>query len=306
MFFRNRFADGGEAGARERVFQQDGAARGDLPLRTPVECGTVFRKSAVTPARAVEAKPPALERGEAELGGITAFRALADACHSLRIFRCIARDHVQRQCRVAHIAGDRPHHVARGSGQRHHARIGHQPKTGLEADQGLRGGRILDGATGFLRQAQHGHAGPHRSGGARRAAVWHIGGCCGIQRGSRPAIAGMGAGGGEDGHVGLTQDDTTRRLHARHHGRVGLRDKIHATRFGGQEMPARRGGQARHIHRVLHHHRNACQRPQFLACGPAAVDLTRILQRAGIHDDDGIVARVVSGNALEERLSQFL
>ena len=180
----------------------------------------------------------------------------------------VAGQHVERERRVAHAAGDRPDHVAVAR-QRHDAGIRHQREGRLDADERLRRGRVLDRAAGLLGEAEHRHAG--RDGASRCRRCCRRAGTRGRRRcrSARPNCRWRGAGVAEHRHVGLAQDDGAGRAHPRHHRRVGAGHQVDAAGLAVEQRPARRGGKAHHVHRVLDHDRHAGQRPERLAGSPA-------------------------------------
>ena len=216
---------------------------------------------------------------------------MANRGEGFRIFRRETSDGIETEGGIGHVARDRAHHVAVAR-QRHHARIRHQPDRGFDPDQPLRRGGVLDRAAGLFGQPHHAHMGGNGTGracarAAGRAVFGHD-----VQRGAGPAVIGMGAGPAEDRHVGLAQNDGIGRLHSGGHRRIPRGHQIGAAGAGIEQRPARGGGKADHIDRVLDHHRNSGQGTQSLACGAAAVHRTRGFERGIIHENDGIILLV--------------
>ena len=166
---------------------------------------------------------------------------------------------------------------------------------------------ILDGAAGLLRKAQHGQAGADGGRGAGAAAAGQEIGRRGVQRPARPSCHWRGCRWlAEHGHVGLAEDHGIGRPHAGDHGAVCRRHQIDAAGLAVEERPSGGGGKPHHVHRVLDHHGNAGQRPERLTSRAATVDGAGGLQRIGIEKHDGVVGRIVEGDAVEKGLGQRL
>ena len=236
---------------------------------------------------------------------VAALRSMSHASDRLRVFRRVASQHVECQRGVAHAPRDRPHHVAI-AGERHHARVGHQREAGLDPDQRLRRGGVLDRPAGLLRQAKHRHAGGDGGRGAGAAATRQELAPGGVVGRPRPAIVGVAAGMAQHGNVGLAQDDRTRRAHPRHNRGVGAGHQIDAAGLAVQQRPAGGGWKTHHVHRVLDHDGHTRERPERFTGGAATVDRPCVGQGVRIEEDDGVVVRVVGGDAVEKRLGQRL
>ena len=256
--------------------------------------------------RPEQAEPLALQRCGVEAGGVAALRPLADAGDRLRILGRVAGERIERERGIAHAAGDRPDHVARRAGERHHAGIRHQSEGRLEADAILRRGRVLDRAAGLLGERQHAEAGGYRRRRSGAAAARHAVIERDVDGRAGPAVGRVRAGRRENGDVGLAENDAAGGAHARHDRRVRCRDKIDAASAARQKMPATGRRLARHVHRVLHRDRHTGQRAELFAGGAALVDRAGIVERLGVHGNVGVVGRIVALDAREKRRGERL
>ena len=80
---------------------------------------------------------------------------------------------------------------------------------------------------------------------------------------------------------------------------------IRCGRRGVRDFAAAAGGQAGDVDEVLHRDGDAVQQALRLAFGPARGALARCLQRAGVHQREGVDLRVFAGGALGDGLQDL-
>ena len=206
-----------------------------------------------------------------------------------------AASRTHRRNRADHVAQTR---------KRQHADVRHEREGRLDADQPLRGSRVLDRPAGLLGEAQHREARPdrRRRSGARSSGQELAPGC--VIGGARPAVVGVAAGRAQDRDIGLAQDHRAGRPHPGHDRRVGGRIKIDAARLAVQKPPAAGRRESGHVHGVLDDNRHAVEGPKAFARRAPGVARPRVVERAGVHEHDRVVRRVVDRDAIEKGLRQ--
>ena len=192
-------------------------------------------------------------------------------------------DHIEGQRGVAHRPGERPHDVPVGRVDGYHTLQGHQPEGGLEADQRLGRGRVLDRAAGFRAEAQHREAGVDGGRGPSARSARDAVGRIGVQRLARHGAAGTGPVAGEVGHVRLAQDDRTGSLQPLHRGRIVPGHHVDAPGRGAEAVEARSGHQPRVVQIVLDHDRDAVKGTARPRCAQLVVQRGGHGQRLRIH-----------------------
>ena len=208
-----------------------------------------------------------------------------------------AHDCVQQRG-VQDVAGDGAGLVQAG-GHRHHPVARHPAVGGFHPDGAGHGPGLADGTAGVGAQGERGEAARHRSGGSSPRAAGNPA--------EVPRVSGGSEGGGLGGgahrelvHVGLAEDDQPGLFEARDDRRVVGRDPAL------QDAGAAGGGHPGGAEVVLHGDGDPCQRAEFLAFGPAGVDLGRGGQGAfGVDVQECVEGRVHRLDLVEVGAGQF-